>query len=42
MATITFKGHPVQTSGNLPAKGTAAPDFKLVQVDLSDVGFNII
>ena len=38
MATITFKGNPIQTSGNLPAKGAAAPDFKLTKTDLSDVG----
>ena len=38
MATITFKGNPIQTSGNLPAKGSAAPDFKLAKTDLSDVG----
>ena len=24
MASITFKGNPIQTSGNLPAKGAAA------------------
>ena len=37
MATVTFKGNPVQTSGNLPAKGSSAPDFKLAKTDLSDV-----
>ena len=37
MALITFKGNPVQTSGSLPARGTAAPDFKLAKTDLSDV-----
>ncbi len=37
MATITFKGNPIQTSGELPAKGRQAPDFKLTQSDLSDV-----
>lgn len=37
MATITFKGNPIQTSGNLPAKGAKAPDFKLTRTDLSDV-----
>jgi len=37
MATITFKGNPIQTSGELPAKGSAAPDFKLAKTDLSDV-----
>jgi thiol peroxidase len=37
MAKITFKGNPVNTSGNLPAKGTVAPDFSLVKTDLSDL-----
>lgn len=36
MANVTFKGNPVQTAGNLPAKGSAAPDFKLVAGDLSE------
>ena len=34
MAIITFKGNQVNTFGNLPAKGTAAPDFALVKSDL--------
>jgi thioredoxin-dependent peroxiredoxin len=38
MATITFKGSPVETSGRLPAKGVQAPDFKLAKTDLADVG----
>jgi thioredoxin-dependent peroxiredoxin len=37
MATITLKGKPVNTSGNLPAVGSKAPDFNLVAEDLSDV-----
>ncbi|MDO5535082.1 MAG: thiol peroxidase [Propionibacteriaceae bacterium] len=37
MAEITFKGNPVNTAGDLPAVGTAAPDFTLVGSDLSDV-----
>lgn len=37
MATVTFKGNPVQTSGNLPARGSSAPDFKLARTDLADV-----
>lgn len=37
MATITFKGNPIQTSGHLPDKGASAPDFKLTKTDLSDV-----
>lgn len=36
MATITLKGNPIQTVGTLPAKGAAAPDFKLVAGDLSE------
>lgn len=37
MATITLKGKPISTSGNLPAVGSKAPDFTLVAEDLSDV-----
>ena len=37
MATITLRGSPVQTSGELPAKGSKAPAFKLVKTDLSEV-----
>jgi thiol peroxidase len=37
MATITLRGNPVQTSGELPKTGAAAPDFKLVNQDLKDV-----
>lgn len=36
MATITFKGNPVQTSGEIPAVGSKAPDFTLVKGDLSN------
>jgi thiol peroxidase len=35
MAKITFKGAPVNTSGNLPVKGSKAPEFSLVKSDLS-------
>lgn len=38
MATITFKGNPVQTIGTLPAKGSKAPEFRLTGSDLKDVG----
>lgn len=38
MATVTLKGNPVKTSGELPKKGSAAPTFKLVNQDLKDVG----
>ncbi|MDG4553379.1 MAG: thiol peroxidase [Candidatus Competibacter sp.] len=37
MATITFKGNPIHTNGDLPAVGASAPDFKLVTADLNDV-----
>ena len=36
MAQITFKGTPIKTAGELPAKGSAAPDFTLVKQDLSE------
>lgn len=38
MATITLKGNPVQTIGNLPAVGQAAPGFTLVDSALAEVG----
>ncbi len=37
MARVAFKGNPVNTSGNLPAVGSKAPDFRLTKTDLSDV-----
>ena len=37
MAKITLKGNPISTNGDLPAKGTKAPDFKLTGTDLKDV-----
>lgn len=37
MANTAFKGTPVQTIGDLPAQGAAAPDFTLTCADLSDV-----
>jgi len=39
MSTITLKGNPVQTSGSLPAKGAAAPDFSITKADLSETSF---
>lgn len=36
MATITLKGNEIHTVGDLPAVGSAAPDFTLVKSDLSD------
>lgn len=35
MATINFKGNPVQTKGELPQKGERIPEFNLVKSDLS-------
>ncbi len=40
MAKITLKGSPVNTSGNLPAKGSKAPEFKLVKSDLSSLSLS--
>ena len=37
MATITLHGHAANTSGDLPAPGSIAPDFVLVDGDLNDV-----
>lgn len=37
MAQITLKGNPVQTVGNLPAVGEAAPDFTLVDKELQEI-----
>lgn len=36
MATITLKGNPVNTIGELPEVGTDAPEFRLTANDLSD------
>ncbi|WP_297391970.1 thiol peroxidase [Acidiferrobacter sp.] len=38
MAKITLKGTPCTTSGDLPKVGAKAPDFKLVNGSLADVG----
>ncbi|MGH8462073.1 MAG: thiol peroxidase [Stenotrophobium sp.] len=40
MATITLHGNPVETSGDLPQKGSAAPGFRLVSADLKDVSLH--
>jgi thioredoxin-dependent peroxiredoxin len=37
VATITLKGNPIHTCGDLPKLGSKAPDFKLTRGDLSDV-----
>lgn len=36
MTTITLRGNPVETAGELPATGSAAPAFTLAKTDLSD------
>jgi thiol peroxidase len=38
MATVTLKGNPIHTNGDLPQKGAQAPAFSLTGVDLKDVG----
>jgi thiol peroxidase len=37
MATITFQGKPLHTSGELPLMGSKAPDFSLANGKLVDV-----
>lgn len=37
MATITFQGKPLHTTGDLPAVGEKAPGFSLVNGKLADV-----
>lgn len=37
MATITLKGNPFQTNGELPSTGNAAPNFSLRTVDLNTI-----
>lgn len=38
MTTITFQGKPINTIADLPAVGSMAPDFKLTNRKLQDVG----
>jgi thioredoxin-dependent peroxiredoxin len=37
MATVTFKGNPIHTNGELPPVGSQAPDFHLVDRDLNNI-----
>lgn len=37
MATVTLQGNEIHTNGELPAVGSKAPDFVLVDGDLNDV-----
>ena len=40
MATVTLKGTPCHTIGDLPKVGEKAPDFKLTDKDLNDVSLS--
>lgn len=40
MAKITFKGNPVNTSGELPSAGRLSPDFMLVKSDLGSLSLS--
>lgn len=40
MATITLKGNPIHTIGELPAIGSRVPDFVLVNGELQDVSLD--
>ncbi|HMB99920.1 MAG TPA: thiol peroxidase [Flavobacteriaceae bacterium] len=37
MATVTLKGNPINTKGDLPSVGSKAPNFELAKDNLSDV-----
>ena len=37
MATVTFKGNPVEVAGTFPGPGDTAPAFSLAGTDLKDV-----
>jgi len=40
VATVTLQGNSMNTVGELPAKGSQAPDFTLVKSDLSTVSLS--
>jgi len=40
MAQITFQGNPLNTVGSLPAVGSPAPSFQLVNGELAEVELN--
>lgn len=40
MAKITLQGNEINTNGNLPEIGSAAPDFTLVNTDLENVSLS--
>lgn len=37
MATVTLRGNPIHTSGELPAVGSKGSDFRLTRADFTDV-----
>lgn len=41
MATVTLKGNSLETLGELPKVGSAAPAFTLVKPDLSEVSLSV-
>ena len=40
MTTITLQGNKMHTNGDLPAAGSSAPDFSLVNAELADVSLS--
>jgi len=40
MASITLGGNPINTNGNLPETGQPAPEFNLVQTDMTSTTLN--
>lgn len=40
MASVTLKGNPINTNGDLPAVGNQAPALNLTGLDLADVGLD--
>jgi thiol peroxidase len=40
MAKVTLGGNPSNTAGDLPSEGKAAPDFKLVKTDMSEISLS--
>ncbi|MBN1569039.1 MAG: thiol peroxidase [Acidobacteria bacterium] len=40
MAKITFKGSPFNTAGSLPGVGSAAPDFRIIRMDLTPLSLS--
>ena len=40
MAEITLQGNKINTNGDVPMVGSAAPDFVLVDSDLNDISLS--